>query len=331
VYAADLGSKDSMYNWDSTTPNENYFLLSTKRPDQFDWMRIIRFIRILSTFHIDTVCAAGYGRAAYLLIAVYARLSNRKVIMFAESWYASRAGIDVLKSLFFKWCYHRFLVSGIRAKEHFTNRLKIKDENVMIGYSVVDNDHFALPVDSKTTDHKKILLCVARFSPEKNLELLIRAFIKSELSQKGWELQLIGGGPLQNALSEQIMNQPIQLINWRPYEEIPKFYHGASAFVLPSSFEPWGLVVNEAMAASLPVILSERVGCLEDLLVPNENGWSFNGENENALIQVLNDLSNKTLDELGGMGALSKSIINRFSTNLFALNLKELIMNSSAK
>ena len=190
---------------------------------------------------------------------------------------------------------------------------------------MVDNNNFSIDADSSLKKKKKQLLCVARFSLEKNLIELIGAFKASKLSRKDWELKLIGGGPLKNELEVMIKDSPVFLQEWQSYENLPAIYREASLFILPSIFEPWGLVVNEAMAASLPIIVSTEVGCMPDLLIPEENGWSFvPGDKENicALFNAVSIVDDAKLDL---MGKNSRRIIENFTTSVFSSNLKSLI------
>ena len=69
--------------------------------------------------------------------------------------------------------------------------------------------------------------------------------------------------------------EDVLLPGFKQYPELPLYYGLAGAFVLPSLTEPWGLVVNEAMAAGLPVVVSDRCGCASDLVRPGENGFAF--------------------------------------------------------
>jgi glycosyltransferase involved in cell wall biosynthesis len=180
---------------------------------------------------------------------------------------------------------------------------------------VVDNAHFEKGQAQK--EARPVLLCVARFAPEKNLATLISAFVKSELVQ-GWTLKLVGGGPLKEELQNQAAGHPsVVFADWLSYAELPDLYASASFFILPSSFEPWGLVVNEAMSAGLPVVLSEECGCRPDLLGA-DNGFSFEAGNEKALIAVLNRISKLEPAALEAMGAASRQRIQSFSTRTWS-------------
>ncbi|MEI9919965.1 MAG: glycosyltransferase family 4 protein [Bacteroidota bacterium] len=320
VFAADLGGGDNLYSW-SDTSEDMHFKLSHRNPAKFDLGRIRKFIRLLKSKDIGYVCIAGYGRPEYILFLVYSRLTNRRVLLFAESWYPSSNLVDKFKSAFLNWCCNAFLVSGERAKDHFVNRLKVTEQKIRIGYSVVDNAHFA----SSITARPKTVLCIGRFAPEKNIETMIRAFLNSMLPGSGWNLMIVGGGQLKETFSKLAIDKPISLLDWQSYSELPKVYRQACLFVLPSTFEPWGLVVNEAMAAGLPVVISNEVGCAPDLLRPTINGWTFPATDETSLTNIFDALVTASPD-LVAMGQQSRSIISSYSPALFAANLKALLL-----
>ncbi len=95
------------------------------------------------------------------------------------------------------------------------------------------------------------------------------------------------------------------------------YYALASVFVHPSTSEQWGLVVNEAMASGLPVIVSDRCGCAEDLVRPGVNGCTFAPQDSTALAGLMRRMSDGSRD-LRAMGQASRDIIARWSPELFA-------------
>jgi glycosyltransferase involved in cell wall biosynthesis len=80
--------------------------------------------------------------------------------------------------------------------------------------------------------------------------------------------------------------------------------------VLPSNDDPWGLVVNEAMAAHLPVVVSDACGCAEDLVIPNRNGFIFRSGDAEHLAECLSQVLAANLEE---MGRLSRTIIDQWT------------------
>ena len=329
VYGADMAGKDQLYRWARTIENPLYIQLSNKKPQQFDVLRIWKFIKLLNRNHIGFICIAGYGSLEYMFFLLYGRLTGRKVILFAESWYRSSLVLDLFKSFLLKACCDGFLVSGKRAHFHFTDRLKIDSTKILTGYSVVDNDHFKNRTQQIEIPSKKIL-CVARFVPEKNLEFLIDAFKRSKMPGLEWELIIAGGGASFKQLEERIEDAHVKLLNWVDYEKVPSLFHSAQIFILPSTFEPWGLVVNEAMAAGLPLVLSQEVGSAPDLLQVGKNGWSFMPNDQKGLIDILNLISVTSLERLRAMASESERIIDQYRISLFSTNLKKLIFETKS-
>jgi len=316
VWAGDLGGADETYGWDSGNAYGSYFRLSPKPVDEVGATEAFRaFIKLVRKEQISHVCIPGYGRLAYMLMIGWSRITGRKVLIFAESWYPGNPVFDRLKGLFLKTFTHTVFVSGERARRHFAERLHYPPKKIRSGYSVVDNDHFAKGKGTKADPPK--LLCVARFSEEKNLALLIKAFKRSKLS-KTWSLSLVGGGPLKDELIKLSGDAPVEIIEWSKYADLPDIYAQAVCFVLPSRFEPWGLVANEAMAAGLPIILSNKVGALPELLEEGANGWQFKSDSEVDLVRVLNELNESGLELLEQFGRRSREKIEKFSCSAWA-------------
>jgi len=135
----------------------------------------------------------------------------------------------------------------------------------------------------------------------------------------------------------------VHFYGFRQIEENPVFYALADAFILASLYEEWGLVVNEAMACGLPVVVSATAGCAEDLLVPDrlaappdmsadlrmrlaqltghirQNGFSFNPKSVQSLANALIILDGAPLIR-ESMGQASRRIVERFSCENFATN-----------
>ena len=88
-----------------------------------------------------------------------------------------------------------------------------------------------------------------------------------------------------------------------------------------STTEQWGLVVNEAMATGLPVIISNRCGCAKDLVSHGENGFSFNPYDVTELADCLLKISRMDQESRRKMGIASQNIIKNYSTESFAYGL----------
>ncbi len=116
------------------------------------------------------------------------------------------------------------------------------------------------------------VLSVARLSPEKGLDTLVRAVAAA--GDPRLVLVLAGGGPERKRLQALARDTGVRLVllPHTPWERISEVYAVADVFALLSTHEPWGVVVNEAAASGLPLVLSDRVGAAHDLLEDGRNG-----------------------------------------------------------
>ena len=98
------------------------------------------------------------------------------------------------------------------------------------------------------------------------------------------------------------------------------YYGLASAFILPSTTEQWGLVVNEAMASGLPVLVSNRCGCAAELVKEGSNGYTFNPLEIGEIADLMLNIGAAGVDR-SAMGQKSREIIANWSPDLFGRNL----------
>lgn len=133
----------------------------------------------------------------------------------------------------------------------------------------------------------KNFLYVGRLSPEKNLEQIIRVFN----NMPNLQLNIVGYGPLEKKLKEQ-SNNNINFLGKIDNEKLSEVYQKNDVFILPSKVEPWGLVVEEALYNGLPVILSDRVGCLSEIIEDKQNGLIYNVLLDSDLIKKIEMMVN---------------------------------------
>jgi glycosyltransferase involved in cell wall biosynthesis len=170
----------------------------------------------------------------------------------------------------------------------------------------------------------RYFLASARFIRKKNLQNLLTAFAeyRSKLgNNNACDLVILGDGPFKPALLEQrralALESFVFFPGFRQYDELPLYYGLASAFVHPSLSEPWGLVVNEALAAGLPVIVSQQSGCARDLVIDGENGFQFDANDSHALGSLLARMTSMSPAELSAMGKKGKKIVDDWSPDNF--------------
>jgi 1,2-diacylglycerol 3-alpha-glucosyltransferase len=145
-----------------------------------------------------------------------------------------------------------------------------------------------------------------------------------EVDKNQWDLVIIGDGLLEGKLKSLTQTLRIEsrvhFIGHLPAHKLAPYYGLASAFILPSShFEQWGLVVNEAMAAGLPVLVSDVCGCVPDLVINGNTGYSFDPNDTNGFLERLVKMSSD-YEKCIQMGKSAQKHIQNYSLARFADN-----------
>jgi glycosyltransferase involved in cell wall biosynthesis len=148
----------------------------------------------------------------------------------------------------------------------------------------------------------------------------------SALADAPWHLVLLGDGGLRPALEAQRrslgLEACIHMPGFKSYGELPAYYGLADGFVHASLTEQWGLVVNEAMAAGLPVLVSDRCGCVADLVREGENGFTFSPGDKEALVARMTMLATGACNREAMKGA-SRAIVAKWNVGAFAKGLQQ--------
>ena len=242
--------------------------------------------------------------------------------------------------------YSAALVGGQRHVEYLVE-LGMPPERVFTGYDVVDNEYFRQKAEEVRSQRSEVrqkyalpenyFLASARFVEKKNLSKLIEAYAeysrgseirsqKSEVSNNKapWDLVVLGDGPVKadlcRLISDLRLNEHTHLPGFEPYNELPVYYALANAFVHASTTEQWGLVVNEAIASGLPVIVSDRCGCVPELI--NGNGFTFDPANEHELTARLLEVASLSDEERKRLGDNSYRIAANFAPERFGEGLE---------
>jgi len=241
--------------------------------------------------------------------------------------------------------YSAALVGGQRHIDYLVE-LGMPRERIFTGYDVVDNEYFRQRAEEVRSQRSEVrqkyglpenyFLASARFIPKKNLQRLIRAYSvyrrignrdnrQQTTDNRPWDLVLLGDGPLGETLNTQLSTLNLQahvhLPGFKQYDELPVYYALAKAFVHASTTEQWGLVVNEAVASGLPVIVSDRCGCVPELV--NGNGFTFDPFDEQELVERLSQMASLSDDERKSLSDASYRISANFAPERFGEGLEQ--------
>ena len=171
-------------------------------------------------------------------------------------------------------------------------------------------------------DDAVVVLYSGRLSPEKGSLELLEAYKRVSHPRKA--LVLVGDGRLRNQMQNFAKLNDVNSIYFMGFQnrsDIGKFYAMSDILVLPSQRETWGLVINEALCFSLPVVVSDQVGAGFDLVIPGENGYVFPVGDVSELTDQLSRLLNLSEEDRLKMGKRSKQLIEEWSDRNLATSL----------
>ncbi len=138
------------------------------------------------------------------------------------------------------------------------------------------------------------VLFSGQFIERKGIDILLAAFLQIARERPRLRLLLLGDGPLRSAIAAGVpddLKDRVVFLGFRQPAELPEVFAAADMFVLPSRHDGWGVVVNEAVGAGLPVIVSDRVGAAHDLVVDGVNGFVVPAADVGALAGALRRLA----------------------------------------
>lgn len=346
VVGLELGTVDD-YAWRYERSSEDVPFVTAfhgENPDHVSPRRLVnRLCEILEAYRPSVVAVPGWGqRCALALLAAAQRVGAPTVLMSDSTRDDARRtiAIEAIKARVLQQFTAAF-VAGTRHQDYLI-KLGFPKSRIATGYDVIDNAHFnRLDLDpSDVADHPfaspaRCFLSVSRFLPRKNLIGLIDAYDRYAVAagSAAWRLRIVGDGPEREPLiaaRDAAANAAgIVIDGFLQYEELPAAYAAASCFVLPSLSDQWGLVVNEAMAAGLPVLVSNRCGCAPDLVADGINGFVFDPEDVDGLARLMARIAGGDVD-LDAFGAASRRIIAQWDLPRFAEGFEEAARSATA-
>lgn len=238
----------------------------------------LKYIGVKAVFEIlksrpDYIFIHGYNHIGNLVAWIFCLLLGVKVLYRSESSvldiYAPRGKIKKIKFYILRHLIStatRVLYIGSLSREYY-RILGINREKLVFFPYTVDNNRFSNDsnlISTKAQNTVLRIIFVGKFVSKKRSMDLLKAVVGIE----GFQVTLIGSGPLEGELKKFISDNNIcgEVAGFSNQSELPRIYQENDILVLPSSYEPWGLVVNEAMAAGLAVIASDAVCAGHDLL-----------------------------------------------------------------
>ncbi len=276
----------------------------------------------------NAILVFGWRFKSHLKVLRY--FKGKKTILFrgdstlldeAKGFYPRK----MARRIFLKWIYSHVniaLFTGSANKDYYVKH-GLKPGQLVFAPHAIDNDRFESDVYMNKRQQLEIpedgivFLFAGKFEDKKNPFMLLNAFI--QINNPDTYLILVGNGKLEKELKCRVkdldfyIKKRIFFLDFQNQFAMPAVYKTADVFVLPSKGpgETWGLAVNEAMACSRAVLVSDKCGCCVDLVENGINGFAFSSEDVNELTDKMKLLTNK--NNTKKMGKASEKIIQNWN------------------
>lgn len=367
VEGLETAGNDSVYDWsvrDAQSSNESEpkvhtALVGKIYEDSAEREIRSQVLRVLDEVRPSAVAIAGWASIDARTCLKWCGRNGATAILMSET----RAA-DGKRVWWKEWIKSRIvrrfdgaLVGGASHRDYLSG-LGMNPQRIRSGYNVVDNRYFA----ESANEQRKVsgphdppfFLASNRFVARKNLARLVEGFARygqqarASSSHVPWNLCLLGDGEERESLIRACTSEGLRVKcgapweedrpdsptvffpGFRQIEELPTFFGRSSCFVHPALEEPWGLVINEAMASGLPILSSRNVGAAEELLEEGTNGWTFDPLSVDSIMEGLLSVASAAPEVRDGLGSASVELLEqRYPTKAFGTGLLALLRGSS--
>jgi len=321
LYCSDVGLRDSVdpgfktsVKWDVDLLKGYHSIFLGKRarartPGGFFSLICPEIIMEIYRGKYDAIWLHGYGYAAYVLAALTAFILRIPILMRSETHLGLRRSRvrRLARDAILRFAYLRvaaFLSVGTQNRAYY-RYLGIPDKKIFrVPYSV-DNNRFRQRSSVAKADIVKlrfeygipaddvVVLFASKFMGRKNPMVVVQAAEMLVRQGLSFTLVLAGSGEQERELKEAVAAAKLTNVVFLGFinqSALPDVLGISDIFILPSEDEPWGLIVNEALCAGLPVIIGEQVGCAPDLVVDGENGFLVDPKNLSHVAEKMQHL-----------------------------------------
>lgn len=345
LIALETAGQDSTYEWEAERGTLPFQRVQVFPGSIFESIppRIISkgVSAALDRLDPDAVAINSYSAPDAQAALAWSQRKHRPSVVLMES-----KADDAERSPVREWIKARIVqqfdaaLAGGSPQIAYLEQLGFPQDYIFTPYDVVDNAFFSEGATAAREDpssfrhlpglddRRPYFLASSRFVARKNLDTLLRAYASYRtIADAPWRLLLLGDGPERERLETIVAEERIEGVifcGFRQIEELPAYYGFAGAFVHPALTEQWGLVVNEAMASGLPVLVSNRVGAAYDLVHHGDNGFTFDPENSAQLAHYMRQVADPETDR-AAMGKCSKDIVKAWAPSRFGEGLWQAI------
>ena len=264
--------------------------------------------KLIKEINPDAIICSGWVDKDYINIVKHYKKHIPTILTMDNHWEGNlkQQILRLISPFYLKNLFSHIWVPGIPQKQ-YAKKLSFKDNQILTGYYVA-NENVFYKMDYKV---EKTFVYLGRYIEHKGINDLWKAFIElKDEYPNDWKLKCIGTGDLWN---KRPVHEDIEHLGFVQPSELAEHIKGG-VFVLPSHFEPWGVVVHEFAMAGFPMIISDKVGAGTEFL--KNNGFLFSSGNiedlKSKMISIMKS-SNKELEKFSKQSKLNSKLISNES------------------
>lgn len=273
-------------------------------------------------FNPHLLYVAGWADKRFLKTALFFRKKNISVITGMDNQWKGNLKQNIaglLSPLLVRKYFSHIWIPG-RPQHIFAHKLGFSPKNVLTGLYCADDRIFPNVVQH---NYCKKIIFVGRLVEHKGLKTLFT--VLEQLIQENkldFEVHIIGNGPLANSIPQQAKIKHTTFVD---PENLPTLFENAGFFILPSTYEAWGVVVHEAVLAGLPVIATHQTGAASEFLIDGHNGFIYDALKEGDLKKILLRIGKLSESEYLEMSKNSKELAGRISLDTWSATLNSVL------
>lgn len=276
----------------------------------------------LRACHYDVLIVGGFGAPSFWLAPLFAKKGVMKILWSESNVISSvhNKGLGFwLKNALVR-TYDAYLVPGVNARNYIVNIChKAREKPFILLPNLIEENIYVHRVNEARVNKASLL---KKYGAEGARQVwLISAQLKGSKGVgeflnvcrglKGIKIFVAGSGPLRELLEKLVRRHDlnVEFLSHIQEAEMVELYALADLFVLPSLKDPSPLSVIEALASGLPILVSNKIGNLPEVLVEGQNGWSFDpGGDEDQNKLLIEDVSRLNQADLAAMGLISRKM-----------------------
>lgn len=301
-----------------------YKYLNIYNSSDFSTLEILNLIKKINP---KIIVVTGLRSFLCLVVAFFFK-KRSKIVLASDNFIRNSFRQKIAFFLgFFKFFYFFFDIIWVHGplQSSYAKKIGFKKKDIIFNPASADTIFFQglykKYLRLKKKNYPKHFLFMGRLEKEKGVDILLKAWSNLQ-NEIDWKLIVVGEGSLKIDF-KKLKN--VNFLGYKNHEEIQSQIKKSGCFLLPSIFEPWGVVVHEMSAAGLPLILSDKVGSRFHFLHNNKNGFLFNPNNIKSLENCIIKITKLNNQKLLKMSKISHQLSSKINADLGAINLLSII------